>query len=105
MLASRVRTPLPVPLSVERLHLDGAYLLDNGRIFVLWLGRSISPDFLQHVLPGLHTVSSLPITLLRALARSQRGRVPEADCQDLPPFLLFSKGVYVSGCVFGRVRV
>ena len=28
---------------------NAAYLLDNGRILVLWLGRSITPTFMQQV--------------------------------------------------------
>ena len=34
---------------------NSAYLLDNGRIMVLWLGHLISPSFMQQVLLNTHT--------------------------------------------------
>ena len=48
----RVALPALVPLSTEVLYPQGAYLMDNGRIFVLWLGREVSPQFLQEVRPA-----------------------------------------------------
>ena len=30
----------------------GAYLLDSGRIFVLWLGKRVPKDFISQVAPG-----------------------------------------------------
>ncbi|KAK9811733.1 hypothetical protein WJX72_009241 [[Myrmecia] bisecta] len=41
--------PPTMPLATDALNGSGAYLLDNGRIFVLWLGRTISRDFLAQV--------------------------------------------------------
>ena len=41
--------PPLVPLSSEVLYPTGAYLLDNRRVFVLWLGREASPQFMQQV--------------------------------------------------------
>jgi len=44
--------PPLVPLSSEVLFPSGAYLLDNGRVFVLWLGREVSSHFLHEVCPN-----------------------------------------------------
>lgn len=49
ILLDRVALPALVPLSTEVLYPQGAYLMDNGRIFVLWLGREVSPQFLEDV--------------------------------------------------------
>ena len=36
--------PSPAPLALEALDPAGAYLLDAGRVLVLWLGRAVRPD-------------------------------------------------------------
>ena len=36
--------PSPAPLALEALDPSGAYLLDAGRVLVLWLGRAVRPD-------------------------------------------------------------
>ena len=36
--------PAPAPLALEALDPAGAYLLDAGRVLVLWLGRAVRPD-------------------------------------------------------------
>ena len=41
--------PPQLPLTLEKLDLKGAYLLDTGRIFVLLLGRAIAPEFIKQV--------------------------------------------------------
>lgn len=41
-----VSIPPTIPLSMEMLSGDGAYLMDNGRIFILWLGRNISSSYI-----------------------------------------------------------
>jgi Gelsolin repeat len=38
--------PPTVPLSLEALRADSAYLLDNSSIIVLWLGVSVPPEWL-----------------------------------------------------------
>ena len=38
--------PSPAPLALEALDPAGAYLLDAGRVLVLWLGRAIRPDLM-----------------------------------------------------------
>lgn len=49
--------PAPVPLTMQAVSDQGAYLMDCGRVFVMWLGRGISPDFMaqvcSHVCSGL----------------------------------------------------
>ena len=42
----RVVRPAPAPLTTAAVQADGAYLMDCGRVFVMWLGRSISPEFM-----------------------------------------------------------
>ena len=44
--------PPRLPLTLERLDLKGAYLLDTGRIFVLLLGRAVAPEFIMQVRGG-----------------------------------------------------
>ena len=41
--------PAGVPAESSQLSTDGAYLLDNGRIFLLWLGHSVQRDFVAQV--------------------------------------------------------
>ena len=41
--------PAGVPLEMGQLSADGAYLLDNGRIFLLWLGHAVTRDFVVQV--------------------------------------------------------
>lgn len=48
----RVQVVLPphtVPPSLGYFRADGAYLLDNGQVLVLWLGRDISHAWLTQV--------------------------------------------------------
>lgn len=45
----RALLPPTSPLSLERLEGSGAYLLDNGRIFIVWVGRGVAPEFMQQV--------------------------------------------------------
>lgn len=44
-----VLLPQPVPLSGEYIDSRGAFLLDNGRTLLLWLGKSLPPEFLTDV--------------------------------------------------------
>jgi len=46
---SGVVLPAPIPASVEVLAPDGAYLIDNGRIMILFLGRSLGGTFMKEV--------------------------------------------------------
>ena len=47
--AYRVGRPPCIPLTALVMRDNAAYLLDNGRILVLWLGRNIPQPFLQQV--------------------------------------------------------
>ncbi|GLI64093.1 hypothetical protein VaNZ11_007265, partial [Volvox africanus] len=51
-----VQLPPTVPLSMAWLEEGGAYLLDTGRLFVLWVGRAISPQWCVEVF-GLEPTS------------------------------------------------
>jgi len=39
--------PGVLPLSMERMDARGAYLLDNGRVLVLWLGKMLPQEFMR----------------------------------------------------------
>jgi len=41
--------PAPAPLAAAALDPAGAYLLDSGRVLILWLGRAVRPDFMAAV--------------------------------------------------------
>ncbi|CAD7697205.1 unnamed protein product [Ostreobium quekettii] len=43
----KVKLPPTVALSKEHLRPDGAYLLDNGRVFVLWLGQALPREYVS----------------------------------------------------------
>ena len=45
----RIMRPLPVPLTMVALSTEGAYLMDCGRVFVVWLGQAVSQDFITQV--------------------------------------------------------
>ncbi|CAK0784355.1 hypothetical protein CVIRNUC_007559 [Coccomyxa viridis] len=45
----RIVRPAPAPLTTAAVQPDGAYLMDCGRVFVMWLGRNISPEFMTQV--------------------------------------------------------
>eukprot|EP00198_Chlamydomonas_reinhardtii_P012637 XP_001701974.1 COP-II coat subunit [Chlamydomonas reinhardtii] len=80
-----VPVPAAVPLSAAVLQDGGVYLIDTGRVFVLWLGRAMSPQWCVEVFgtdplslpqdtsavtvePGRDTpMSGRVTTLLRAL--------------------------------------
>ncbi len=47
-----MRLPPTVPLTGAYMSDAGAYLLDSGRIFVLWLGKRVPKDFISQVAPG-----------------------------------------------------
>jgi hypothetical protein len=42
-----------MPLSSAYLEERGAYLLDNGRVFVVWLGRALDPQWGRQVGVGV----------------------------------------------------
>ncbi len=43
----QVALPPRAPLSMEQLSGAGAYLLDNGRMLVLWLGHAVPLEWLS----------------------------------------------------------
>lgn len=44
--------PPVVPLSVNFMSETGAYLIDNGRVVIFWLGRQVPREFLAEVRLG-----------------------------------------------------
>ena len=57
----RIVMPPRCPLGKEALDTYSAYLLDNGRIFVLWLGAGIAQN--QDFMSQVHTTSSVMCNL------------------------------------------
>jgi hypothetical protein len=45
----QVVLPSTVPASLAYLHAGGCYLLDNGQLLVLWVGRDAAQDWLVQV--------------------------------------------------------
>jgi hypothetical protein len=45
----QVVLPATVPASLAYLHAGGCYLLDNGQLLVLWVGREAAQDWLVQV--------------------------------------------------------
>ena len=41
--------PAPIPASMELLSPEGLYLVDNGRLMIVWVGRAASADLMQSV--------------------------------------------------------
>merc|ERR1719316_477845 len=54
---------LPAPLHPTRQSLkeDGVYLLENGQSLFMWIGKTVSPDFLHRVF-GVKMLSQLNVT-------------------------------------------
>ncbi|XP_012886349.1 PREDICTED: protein transport protein Sec24A [Dipodomys ordii] len=51
--------PPILQLSVEKLSRDGAFLLDAGSVFMLWIGKNCAQNFLCQVL-GVQNYASIP---------------------------------------------
>lgn len=49
LCAVQVCLPPTVPASLSFMLESGAYLIDNGRMLVLWLGRALTPGWLAEV--------------------------------------------------------
>jgi protein transport protein SEC24 len=70
-----VLLPAPAPLATAALDPAGAYLLDNGRVFVLWLGRAVRPDFMAGVF-GLDPASPPPADAMALSVEPERAGSP-----------------------------
>jgi protein transport protein SEC24 len=46
-----VQLPPTVPATLAYMHETGAYLISNGTLLVLWLGRSADPGWVAQVRP------------------------------------------------------
>ncbi|KAJ1959551.1 COPII coat Sec23p-Sfb3p heterodimer component [Dispira parvispora] len=53
-----MKMPGLIRASYSRLEPTGAYLFENGQVLRLWLGKDISPDFLQQAL-GVSTLAEI----------------------------------------------
>lgn len=71
LLLRSVALPPSMPLAQDLIDPSGAYLLDSGRLLLLWLGRGVSPAFLTQVLLSLHLYMSLSVAHVRAHCRSR----------------------------------
>jgi protein transport protein SEC24 len=54
--------PTPVRLSYERLDPHGCYIIENGCTMILWIGRSVTSEFLQDLL-GVSTLEDVDVRL------------------------------------------
>lgn len=62
----KVQLPPTVPATLAYMHDSGAYLISNGSLIILWLGRALDPDWVAQVLgPEANSpncdVSALPL--------------------------------------------
>ncbi|KAI9033292.1 Sec23/Sec24 trunk domain-containing protein [Hyaloraphidium curvatum] len=60
--SGRMILPPNMRVSLERMEVDGAYILENGFQLFLWIGRQISQDFLRDVF-GVDTVDQVQPSL------------------------------------------
>jgi hypothetical protein len=68
----KVVLPPTVPATAAYLHSDGAYLLDNGSLSILWLGRGLDPGLAAQVGGGVLGLGACAFGL-----RGWRGRGAE----------------------------
>jgi len=62
----RLKLPQLVNLSANCLSSDGAYLLDNGKELLLWVGRALRADIVQSLF-GLPSLDGIDSGLLRVV--------------------------------------
>ncbi|XP_062416502.1 protein transport protein Sec24B isoform X2 [Pungitius pungitius] len=64
LLLNRTLVPQPrlLHLSAERVRRDGAFLMDCGNVFYLWIGKSCSDVFIRDVL-GCSSYASIPANM------------------------------------------
>ena len=55
--------PPTLPLSVEKLTSEGAFLLDDAVSLFLWLGRGLTQEWMQAVLQA-RSIEGLTLTLM-----------------------------------------
>eukprot|EP00798_Chlamydomonas_sp_ICE-L_P030135 gene30135-35111_t len=74
-----VPLPTTLPLSLPHLSDQGAYLMDNGRVFILWLGRMLHKEWATEVFGvDVHSVadpSQLSVEPARESPMSKVGMV------------------------------
>lgn len=88
-----VALPPTVGLSMAFMSDQGAYLIDNGRVFVLWVGRAISPQWCLEVRRAGHGGggarkggrrrvgrAGCPLACARAPARAEGGGRADMAC-------------------------
>lgn len=77
-LCAHVQVVLPstVPASMAYLNPDGCYLVDNGQVLVLWIGRDASPAWLTQV--------SLFVFVVRYTCRQVSATQPGIACGHSP---------------------
>jgi hypothetical protein len=70
----RIRLPEFSALSVERLHTNGIFLVDNGVDMWLWVGRSADMNIMASLF-GVHSLDDMDPTQVRSITRNtQRSR-------------------------------
>jgi hypothetical protein len=59
----QVVLPRMLPASLGYFRADGAYLINNGQVLVLWLGRDVPQAWLSQVwCADTHTAAGLPVS-------------------------------------------
>jgi protein transport protein SEC24 len=87
-------TPAVLTLSSEKLDRQGAFLLDNGEVLLLWVGKAISIEFLQHVF-GLSSLDGVDPNAIQINKETSLG----ARVSQLIESLRAEKGIYQPLCV------
>jgi hypothetical protein len=76
----RIRLPEFSALSVERLHTNGIFLVDNGVDMWLWVGRSADMNIMASLF-GVHSLDDMDPTQVRSITRNtQRSRFLTVLC-------------------------
>merc|ERR1712224_365823 len=57
----KVNLPGMLHLTCQSINSDGVYLLENGESLIMWIGRAVSPNFLERVF-GVQSIDQLNLT-------------------------------------------
>jgi protein transport protein SEC24 len=64
--SKKILLPPVINLSIERLACDGCFLLEDSMSMFLWIGRSVSPAFLQSLL-GVQSLEGIDTRQMKLL--------------------------------------
>ncbi|KAG8939549.1 COPII coat Sec23p-Sfb3p heterodimer component [Tulasnella sp. 424] len=109
----RLSLPAPMPNSYLWMEPDGAYLMDNGFVTILWLGSSVSPQILLDLFgtdgsstlgPG---ISRLPVFETQLSVQVRNLITHEETCRGgrVVPFLVARQNMDAAELEFGNMLV